>query len=596
MTDLHEPLSRLGLAQYIEKFQEEGFETWETLLDITESDLDTLGVKLGHRRLLQKEIAQTRGLSIEQLSSPTGSRPAGDGRGADNRVDGRAGTGVGGKRKYRRHPKADENAPERAPSAYVIFSNKIREVLKPANLSFTAIAKRVGERWQQLSAEEKEPFELEASAAKEKYHADMAEYKTTRSYREYQQYLAEFKAKASSTSDGKRPKLEKVESTASSGSLGSGSQFESQEPSSASTDLRERRYDSMSSVGPYSSASGLPSPASVASSSTALPGGISTIVPPRNPSPLPTSPSIASSRRLSSNGPSLYGTAGLRPSMDTCAERVGTPGLNQHLPRTFLDGSRDRQTAQGSVSGPSSDSRLARRRTSPIDQQRRSNRIPTLLQHNTSDSSSKSSIASTVSSASTAPSSLFPTGTVDEEKRATMSLPPLANITANTPGGSYLDSAANHYHPPLTRRAAASFGPQRFAESPFKPSQSTGMKFESLQLPLPYNISFGQYPQPRPQQEGKLANIFDLQDLPRERNSLGNLTLDHEVFPTPTSSRSLPSPWQPAHQPSLPSLPSMSCDDSQDPLLRPDADPLSVLAYAGRMLGRDHRPPSSERH
>lgn len=28
------------------------------------------------------------------------------------------------KRKYRRHPKADENAPERPPSAYVIFSNR----------------------------------------------------------------------------------------------------------------------------------------------------------------------------------------------------------------------------------------------------------------------------------------------------------------------------------------------------------------------------------------------------------------------------------------------------------------------------------------
>lgn len=270
--------------------------------------------------------------------------------------------------------------------------------------------------------------------------------------------------------------------------------------------------------------------------------------------------------------------------------------MNQHPPRTFLNGSRDRQTAQGSVSGPFSDSRLARGRTSPVDQQRRSNRIPTLLQHNTSDSSSKSSIASTVSSASTAPSSLFSAGTVDEEKRATMSLPPLANITANTPGGSYLDSAAKRNHPPLTRRSAASFGPQRLADSPFNPSQTTGMKFESLQLPLPYNISFGQSPQPRPQQEEKLANIFDLQDVPWERNSLRNLTLDHEVSPTPTSSRSLPSPWRPTHQPSLPNFPSMSRDDSQDLPLRPDADPLSVLAYAGRLLGREHRLPSSERH
>ena len=72
--------------------------------------------------------------------------------------------------------------------------------MKPDHLSFTAIAKKVGERWQDLTAEEREPFELEASTAKEKYHAEMAEYKTTKSYREYQQYLAEFKAKNFSVS------------------------------------------------------------------------------------------------------------------------------------------------------------------------------------------------------------------------------------------------------------------------------------------------------------------------------------------------------------------------------------------------------------
>jgi len=32
-------LSRLGLAQYIDGFIDEGFETWETVLDIMESDL-----------------------------------------------------------------------------------------------------------------------------------------------------------------------------------------------------------------------------------------------------------------------------------------------------------------------------------------------------------------------------------------------------------------------------------------------------------------------------------------------------------------------------------------------------------------------------
>jgi len=39
MTDLRELLFRLGLEQYIERFTDEGFDTWETVLDITESDL-----------------------------------------------------------------------------------------------------------------------------------------------------------------------------------------------------------------------------------------------------------------------------------------------------------------------------------------------------------------------------------------------------------------------------------------------------------------------------------------------------------------------------------------------------------------------------
>jgi len=39
MNDLKERLARLGLAQYSEVFATEGFDTWETVLDITESDL-----------------------------------------------------------------------------------------------------------------------------------------------------------------------------------------------------------------------------------------------------------------------------------------------------------------------------------------------------------------------------------------------------------------------------------------------------------------------------------------------------------------------------------------------------------------------------
>ena len=39
MTDLSERFERLGLSQYLDTFVSEGFDTWNTVLDITESDL-----------------------------------------------------------------------------------------------------------------------------------------------------------------------------------------------------------------------------------------------------------------------------------------------------------------------------------------------------------------------------------------------------------------------------------------------------------------------------------------------------------------------------------------------------------------------------
>jgi hypothetical protein len=39
MTDLGPILARLGIDQYLDAFIGEGFDTWETVLDITESDL-----------------------------------------------------------------------------------------------------------------------------------------------------------------------------------------------------------------------------------------------------------------------------------------------------------------------------------------------------------------------------------------------------------------------------------------------------------------------------------------------------------------------------------------------------------------------------
>lgn len=71
----------------------------------------------------------------------------------------------------------------------------MREELKSKELSFTEIAKVVGERWQVLSPDSREVFERQANSAKEKYYAELGEYKKTPQYSEYQEYLKDFKAK-----------------------------------------------------------------------------------------------------------------------------------------------------------------------------------------------------------------------------------------------------------------------------------------------------------------------------------------------------------------------------------------------------------------
>ena len=180
------------------------------------------------------------------------------------------------KRKYRRHPKPDENAPARAPSAYVIFSNKIRDDVRGQNMSFTDIAKLVGDRWQKLAPAEKEPYETQAATAKEKYNAELAEYKKTDSYREYMRYLGEFKAKhGGSMADSKRPKLEKQSSN------GSSSAKSTEAPETSMIPTSHVRAESFGRMASTASQGDLGSPIPLA----AYPGqGLSTRLPPMSPS------------------------------------------------------------------------------------------------------------------------------------------------------------------------------------------------------------------------------------------------------------------------------------------------------------------------
>lgn len=80
------------------------------------------------------------------------------------------------------------------------------------SLSFVDIAKEVGRRWQTLSPDKKRVWESHAARAMQEYEAQMDDYKRTESWRKYQTYLNEFKARQSQNAKLKRSSSSQVES------------------------------------------------------------------------------------------------------------------------------------------------------------------------------------------------------------------------------------------------------------------------------------------------------------------------------------------------------------------------------------------------
>ena len=85
-----------------------------------------------------------------------------------------------GSKKGKKKAKKDPNAPKRALTAFMYFSNEIRPKLKESNpdLAFGDIAKLVGKKYKELSEGEKAVFEEKANKDKERYKNEMARYKS----------------------------------------------------------------------------------------------------------------------------------------------------------------------------------------------------------------------------------------------------------------------------------------------------------------------------------------------------------------------------------------------------------------------------------
>ncbi|KAL2006515.1 hypothetical protein VTN00DRAFT_9183 [Thermoascus crustaceus] len=133
MADRAAVLQELDMAQYLPSFIHNGFDSWADVLDITENDLDVLGVKLGHRRRLQQRVARERVLLSQ---TQPGQSCQFDGLLAHEAAPRK-------KRKYRWHPKPDPNAPKKPLTAYAQFANEKRE-LRHHGLSFADMAIEIG--------------------------------------------------------------------------------------------------------------------------------------------------------------------------------------------------------------------------------------------------------------------------------------------------------------------------------------------------------------------------------------------------------------------------------------------------------------------
>ncbi len=172
--------------------------SWKQVLDIN----------IGHRRKLQKEIKKTRDLAHAQQTQymQEDIYKSADQEQMSTYLD----LGVSDtltaeidscnmevdmptKRSYRHYPELDPNAPKRPYSAYMLFSNHVRELLASENLEFPEISRQVGARWQALDEKKKKVWKWQAQPLWERYKLELMQYQGTEADLEHKRYLEAFK-------------------------------------------------------------------------------------------------------------------------------------------------------------------------------------------------------------------------------------------------------------------------------------------------------------------------------------------------------------------------------------------------------------------
>lgn len=69
-------LESMGLSQYLQRMLDEGFDDWNTFLDMTENDMVIMGFEASHRNKLRRVIKkqQRQGQALRRLRLRVGNR------------------------------------------------------------------------------------------------------------------------------------------------------------------------------------------------------------------------------------------------------------------------------------------------------------------------------------------------------------------------------------------------------------------------------------------------------------------------------------------------------------------------------------------
>jgi len=102
------------------------------------------------------------------------------------------------KKGKKKKPPKDPNAPKRPSTGFFIFVSEKRQEVKDSlppedQKKVTIITKKCGEMWKACSPEEQAKYKDRSNKLKEKWKEDMAAYKETQQWRDFQKVLKEFK-------------------------------------------------------------------------------------------------------------------------------------------------------------------------------------------------------------------------------------------------------------------------------------------------------------------------------------------------------------------------------------------------------------------